>query len=332
MSVPATGDIRHDWSADEVRALFDAPFTELLFAAQQVHRRYFDPAQVELASLVSVKTGACPEDCAYCPQSVRFQTDVEPHALMPVASVREAARRAREAGVARLCLGAAWRGPKARDMPRLREMIAAVREQGLEVCLSAGLLSDGQARELADAGLDYYNHNLDTSPEYYPEIITTRRYDERLSTLAHVRDAGLRVCCGGIVGLGEGETDRAELLRTLANLPAHPESVPINQLIPVPGTPMAEAGPPDELAIVRTIAVARILMPRARVRLSAGRTQMSDAVQALCVLAGANSLFFGDVLLTAENPDETADRALLARLGLEVEAPQREPALAGGEG
>ena len=316
MSGPGHDTAAERWPAAEVASLFALPFTELLFRAQAVHRRHFDPTQVELATLVSVKTGACPEDCAYCPQSVRFHTEVEPHPLMPLEEVREAAQRARAAGAARLCLGAAWRGPKPRDVQPLIAMVQAVRAEGLQACLSAGLLSAEQAQALADAGLDYYNHNLDTSPGFYPQIITTRTYADRLRTLAHVRDAGIGVCCGGIVGMGETREDRVELLRTLANLPEPPESVPLNQLIPVPGTPLADVEPLDPLELVRTVAVARIAMPMSMVRLSAGRESMSEATQALCFLAGANSIFTGDKLLTAPNAGDDSDGALLAKLGM----------------
>jgi biotin synthase len=269
-----------------------------------------------MSTLLSIKTGACPEDCAYCPQSVRYDTGIEREALMDVNTVRAAARRARDAGATRFCMGAAYRSPKPKDLKLIVDMIQAVRALGLETCATLGMLSPEQAHELADAGLDYYNHNLDTSREFYPQIISTRSYEERLDTLTAVRAAGLKVCCGGIIGMGESLADRAELLRTLANLPEHPESVPINQLVPVPGTPLQGAAPVDPFDFVRTIAVARLLMPQAMVRLSAGRGAMSDELQALCFLAGANSIFYGDKLLTTGNPDVERDQRLFARLGL----------------
>jgi biotin synthase len=272
-----------------------------------------------MSTLLSIKTGACPEDCAYCPQSVRYDTGIEAQALMAVEEVRSAATRARAAGATRFCMGAAYRSPKARDLAVIAEMVRAVRELGLETCATLGMLEPAQAQQLKDAGLDYYNHNLDTSAQFYDQIISTRTYQDRLDTLSAVRSAGIKVCCGGIVGLGESGADRAELLRTLANLPEHPESVPINQLVKVPGTPLAGAGEVDPFDFVRTIALARILMPRAHVRLSAGREAMSDELQALCFLAGANSIFYGEKLLTTGNPDVARDRELFARLGLSAE-------------
>jgi biotin synthase len=308
--------IRNDWSLPEVQALFALPFMDLILRAQRVHRACHAANTVQMSTLLSIKTGTCPEDCAYCPQSVRYDTGVAPEALMEVAAVRTAAMRAREAGATRFCMGAAYRSPKARDLEVIAHMIREVRALGLESCATLGMLTPGQARELKAAGLDYYNHNLDTSPEFYGEIIRTHTYQDRLDTLDAVRAAGLKVCCGGIIGMGESVGDRAQLLRTLANLPEHPESVPINRLVRVPGTPLAAAPDVDPFDFVRTIAVARILMPRAQVRLSAGRETMSDELQALCFLAGANSIFYGEKLLTTGNPDTTRDRDLLARLGL----------------
>jgi len=307
---------RHDWSLEEVSALFALPFMDLILLAQTVHRRHHAANAVQMSTLLSIKTGACPEDCAYCPQSVHYATGVGREALLEVAAVREHAARARAAGATRFCMGAAYRSPRGRDLEVIVAMIRAVRELGLESCATLGMLSAGQAQQLKAAGLDYYNHNLDTSAEFYGEIIHTRTYQERLDTLAAVRAAGLKVCCGGIIGMGESLRDRAQLLRTLANLPEHPESVPINRLVKVPGTPLADAPEVDPFDFVRTIAVARVLMPRAHVRLSAGRESMSDELQALCFLAGANSIFYGEKLLTTGNPDVARDRALLQRLGL----------------
>ncbi|MBV8402838.1 MAG: biotin synthase BioB [Gammaproteobacteria bacterium] len=307
---------RHDWSLEEVSALFALPFMDLILLAQTVHRRHHAANAVQMSTLLSIKTGACPEDCAYCPQSVHYATGVGREALLEVAAVREHAARARAAGATRFCMGAAYRSPRGRDLEVIVAMIRAVRELGLESCATLGMLSAGQAQQLKAAGLDYYNHNLDTSAEFYGEIIHTRTYQERLDTLAAVRAAGLKVCCGGIIGMGESLRDRAQLLRTLANLPEHPESVPINRLVKVPGTPLADAPEVDPFDFVRTIAVARVLMPGAHVRLSAGRESMSDELQALCFLAGANSIFYGEKLLTTGNPDVARDRALLQRLGL----------------
>ena len=312
--------IRHDWSASEVRALFALPFMDLIVRAQATHRAHHEPNTVQMSTLLSIKTGACPEDCAYCPQSVRFDTGVEAEALLQVAAVRAAAERAKAAGATRFCMGAAYRSPKARELAIIAQMVAEVRALGLETCATLGMLEPQQAETLKQAGLDYYNHNLDTSAQFYGQIISTRTYQARLDTLAAVRAAGINVCCGGIVGLGESQGDRAELLRTLANLPEHPESVPINQLVKVPGTPLADAPDVDPFDFVRTIAVARLLMPRAHVRLSAGREAMSDELQALCFLAGANSIFYGEKLLTTGNPDVTRDRQLFARLGLRAES------------
>ena len=310
---------RHDWTLTEAEALFALPFPELLFRAQQVHRVWHDPAEVQMSTLLSIKTGACPEDCAYCPQSVRFETGVINEALLPLEIVIARARAARAAGATRFCMGAAWRSPKPKDLEKVEAMVRAVHELGLETCVTLGMVSGPQARALKNAGLDYYNHNLDTSEEYYAEIISTRTYQDRLDTLTAVREAGLNVCCGGIVGMGESARDRAQLLLTLAQLPEHPQSVPINQLVRVPGTPLADATPVDPFDFIRTIAVARIMMPGAQVRLSAGRETMSDELQALALLAGANSIFYGEKLLTTGNPDVERDRSLLARLGMRPE-------------
>jgi biotin synthase len=306
------------WSTEAVQALLDLPLPELLFRAQTVHREHFDPTRVQLSTLLSIKTGGCPEDCAYCPQSKRFDTGVEDSALMKLGDVLGAAKAAKAAGASRFCMGAAWRGPKQRDLEPVLEMVKEVKALGLETCATLGLLKDGQAEQLRDAGLDYYNHNLDTSPEFYGDIISTREYQDRLATLGRVREAGLNVCCGGIVGMGESVRDRAGLVAQLANLDPYPESVPINALVQVEGTPLAETAPPvDVLDFVRVIAAARITMPKAFVRLSAGRTQMSDEGQAMCFLAGANSIFYGDRLLTTGNPDADRDRTLLGRLGMQ---------------
>jgi len=316
MNASLAAVVRHDWTLPEVLALYTTPFADLVFHAQQVHRCHHEPNTVQMSTLLSIKTGACPEDCAYCPQSVRYDTGIEREALMDVAAVRAAATRARDAGATRFCMGAAYRSPKGKDLKVIVDMIRAVRSLGLETCATLGMLSAEQAAELAHAGLDFYNHNLDTSREFYPQIISTRSYQERLATLTAVRAAGLKVCCGGIIGMGESLTDRAQLLRTLANLPEHPESVPINQLVPVPGTPLEGSAGVDPFDFVRTIAVARLLMPQAQVRLSAGRGAMSDELQALCFLAGANSIFYGDKLLTTGNPDVERDQRLFARLGV----------------
>ena len=313
---------RADWTRDQIRALFELPFNDLLFAAQWVHRQVFDPNAVQVSTLLSIKTGACPEDCAYCPQSVRYSTDVETEALMSVASVRDAARKAKNAGATRFCLGAAYRGPKDRQVEQIGDMIREVRALGLETCATLGLLTEDQAESLADSGLDYYNHNLDTSESFYSNIITTRTFSDRLETLEHVRSAGIKVCCGGILGMGETRDDRVGLLHALATLPEQPESVPINQLVPVPGTPLENAPPVDGIEFARTIAVARVLMPLSHVRLSAGRESFSDELQALCFAAGANSIFYGEKLLTTGNPDTEADRELFDRLGLKPEQPR----------
>ncbi|MBS3963357.1 MAG: biotin synthase BioB [Methylomonas sp.] len=310
--------LRHDWSLNAVEALFDLPFNDLLFQAQTLHRDHFDANEIQISSLLSIKTGSCSEDCGYCPQSARHAADLVPEALMPVDAVIKAAERAKAEGASRFCMGAAWRSPKDKDIERVVDMVKGVKALGLETCVTLGMLTDKQTQALKDGGLDYYNHNLDTSEDYYSEIISTRSYQDRLDTLERVRDAGINVCCGGIVGMGESQTDRAKLLMQLANLPKHPESVPINLLVQVEGTPLHGTEALDPLVFVRTIAVARIMMPRSRVRLSAGRASMSDEMQALCFLAGANSLFYGDKLLTTDNPMTQRDKRLFDRLGMRM--------------
>jgi len=314
------GEVRTDWTLEEARALNALPFNDLLYHAQRVHRLAFDPNRVQVSTLLSVKTGACPEDCAYCPQSVRYETGVEREEVLDVEAVVAAAEAARAGGATRFCMGAAYRSPRPKQLAQVKELVRAVHAMGLETCATLGMLSPGQARELKDAGLDYYNHNLDTSEAFYGEIVTTRTYQDRLNTLESVRDAGLKVCCGGILGMGESELDRVQLLHTLATMARHPESVPINQLVQVKGTPLDGLPPLDPLDLVRTVATARLLMPRSYVRLSAGRADMSDAVQALCFLAGANSIFYGERLLTTPNPGKSRDDELFARLGLERES------------
>ena len=309
---------RHDWQAADIAALLASPFPDLLFRAQSVHRAHHDPCKVQISTLLSIKTGGCPEDCAYCPQSASYEAGVPASKLMDVGAVLAEARAAKDAGASRFCMGAAWRSPKDRDLDAVCAMVEGVRALGLESCVTLGMLTAPQAQRLAGAGLDYYNHNLDTSPEFYGEIITTRSYQDRLDTLGHVRDAGINVCCGGIVGMGETTTDRAGLIAALANLPKHPESVPINALVRVEGTPLGDAEPIDAIDFVRVIAAARITMPRAYVRLSAGREGMSDEAQALCFLAGANSIFYGPRLLTTPNPAADHDRVLLGRLGMQA--------------
>lgn len=304
------------WKREQINALFELPFNELLFQAQTVHRTHFKPNEVQVSTLLSIKTGACPEDCKYCPQSARYDTGLEKEQLMEVQQVLDQAERAKSTGATRFCMGAAWRDPKDRDMPKLQAMIQGVRELGLETCMTLGMLNGDKAKALAEAGLDYYNHNLDTSPEYYGDIITTRTYADRLNTIENVRSAGMKVCSGGIVGMGEQAADRVGLLQQLANMEQPPESVPINMLVKVPGTPMADLDDLDPFEFVRTIAVARILMPSSHVRLSAGREAMSDELQALCFFAGANSIFYGEKLLTTENPEAEADQLLFARLGI----------------
>ncbi|HET7202845.1 MAG TPA: biotin synthase BioB [Steroidobacteraceae bacterium] len=313
------GSVRTDWSLDEARAIFTAPFADLMFHAQRVHRDHFAPNRVQVSTLLSVKTGACPEDCKYCPQSVRYDTGLEREELLQLEQVVDAARAARDHGATRFCMGAAYRSPKPKQLEQIKRMVREVRALGLETCATVGMLTPGQARELKDAGLDYYNHNLDTSKDYYGEVITTRTYEDRLETLQAVRDAGINVCCGGILGMGESEQDRIALLHTLATLPQHPESVPINQLVQVPGTPLHGLAKLDPFDLVRAIATARLLMPRSYVRLSAGRTEMDDTTQALCFLAGANSIFYGDRLLTTANPGRSHDEQLFERLGIETE-------------
>jgi len=316
---PANGTapiVRHDWTRDEVRALFALPFPELMFEAARIHRQHFDPTEVQISTLLSIKTGGCPEDCAYCPQSAKYATGVKAEKLMALDAVLAEARAAKASGASRFCMGAAWRSPKDRDLDQVCAMVEGVRALGLETCATLGMLTPPQARRLKDSGLDYYNHNLDTSPEFYGEIITTRTYQDRLDTLEYVRAAGIHVCCGGIVGMGEGEDDRIGMIATLASLPVHPESVPINMLVQVEGTPLAGGATFDPLEFVRTIAVARICMPKSVVRLSAGREDMSEETQALCFLAGANSIFYGPKLLTTPNPGRDRDMRLLDKLGL----------------
>jgi biotin synthase len=308
--------LRHDWNRDEVIALFDLPFNDLLARAHAVHAAHHDPNAVQVSTLLSIKTGGCPEDCAYCPQAQRYQTGVEAQKLMSVDDVLERARAAKAAGASRFCMGAAWREPKDRDIPKVAAIVRAVKGLGLETCATLGMLKAEHAQSLKDAGLDYYNHNLDSAPEFYGEIIHTREYQDRLDTLDHVRESGLKTCCGGIVGMGESRSQRAGLLQTLACLPEHPQSVPINMLVQVEGTPLAGIEKLDPFEFVRTLAVARLLMPESMVRLSAGREQMSDELQALCFFAGANSIFYGEKLLTTGNPDTARDRELFARLDL----------------
>ncbi|WP_444902312.1 biotin synthase BioB [Microbulbifer sp. SSSA007] len=309
-------EIRHDWTRQQILDLFALPFSDLIFTAQQVHRVHFDANRVQVSTLCSIKTGACPEDCAYCPQSARYDTGLEREKLMKVEKVLEEARAAKAGGATRFCMGAAWRSPKKKDMPYVTQMVREVKALGMETCMTLGMLNDDQAQELADAGLDYYNHNLDTSPEYYGEIITTRTYQDRLETLGRVREVGMKVCAGGIVGMGEGDKDRAGLLMQLANLPEHPESVPINMLVKVAGTPLEQEKDLDPFEFIRCIAVARIMMPKSHVRLSAGREQMSDEMQAMAFLAGANSIFYGEKLLTTANPEANKDMQLFNRLGI----------------
>src|SRR5580658_5903756 len=323
--LPHAGGLRHNWTRDEVRALFDLPFPELMFRAQSLHRQNFDPAAVQISTLLSIKTGGCPEDCAYCPQSARYETGVRAEKLMSLEAALAEARAAKASGASRFCMGAAWREPKDRDLESVCAMVEGVKSLGLETCATLGMLTAGQARRLKDSGLDYYNHNLDTSPEFYGEIITTRSYQDRLETLDHVRAAGIHVCCGGIVGMGESREDRVGMIATLANLPVHPESVPINMLVRVAGTPLGEAASLDPIEFVRTIAVARITMPQSMVRLSAGREDMSEETQALCFIAGANSIFYGPKLLTTANPARSRDQALMDRLGLSPMPSEQSP-------
>jgi biotin synthase len=312
---------RNNWSNAEIAALFNLPLNDLLYAAHGIHRQNFPANTVQVSTLLSIKTGRCPEDCAYCPQSIRYDTGLSEHPMMPLADVKEAAARAHSQGATRFCMGAALRGPKDKDLEPIVEMIKAVKALGMETCVTLGMLREGQAETLAAAGLDYYNHNLDTSESHYPAIISTRTYSDRLETLARVRDAGVKVCCGGILGLGETRQDRVDFLHTLATLPSHPESVPLNRLVQVPGTPLQDAEDLDALEFVRSVAVARIVLPTSDVRLSAGRTGFSDEMQAMCYFAGANSIFYGDKLLTTDNPGTNEDEALFNRLGLKAEAP-----------
>jgi biotin synthase len=322
MAAPQDNTIRNNWTRDEVLGLFNQPFNDLLFDAQVMHRRHFNPNQVQLSTLLSIKTGACPEDCKYCPQSARYDTGLEKEKLLQIEQVIEAARAAKSSGSSRFCMGAAWRSPHDRDIPAVVAMIREVKALGLETCMTLGMLSVDQADNLADAGLDYYNHNLDTSKEFYGEVITTRTYQDRLNTLSNVRNSGMKVCAGGIVGMGEEQTDRAGLLIELANLPRHPESVPINMLVKVPGTPMADLDALDPFEFIRTIAVARLMMPQSYVRLSAGREDMNEQMQAMAFMAGANSIFYCEKLLTTPNPAANTDLQLFKRLGITPEAYQ----------
>ena len=308
--------LRHDWLADEAAELYVQPLNDLLFQAHTIHRQFFDANEIQLSALLNIKEGGCPEDCGYCPQSIRYHTEVEVQPTMPLAQVVSAAKAAKEQGASRFCMGGAWRSPKKKDFEQVLAMIKAVSAEGLETCATLGMLTDAQAQQLKQAGLDYYNHNLDTSPDFYKNIISTRTYHDRLTTLEHVRNAGLNVCCGGIVGMGEDAADRIGMLITLSNMPKHPESVPINMLVRIEGTPLSDAADLDPFDLVRTIAVARIMMPVSYVRLSAGRTSMDDSFQALCFFAGANSIFYGDKLLTTENPEHVKDMQLFRRLGL----------------
>ncbi|TCT22056.1 biotin synthase BioB [Thiobaca trueperi] len=325
---PTVPTLRHDWALDEIQSILDLPFNDLLFHAQTVHRAHFDPNRIQVSTLLSIKTGACPEDCGYCAQSARNEAKLEPERLLPLDEVLAAARAAKAQGATRFCMGAAWRHPTDRNLEQVVAMVEGIRAMGLQTCVTLGMLTAAQARRLKDAGLDYYNHNLDTSPEFYGQVITTRTYQDRLDTLEHIRAVGLKTCSGGILGMGESRRDRASMLRQLANLPAHPESVPINLLVQVEGTPLFGAEALDPFEFVRVVATARILMPVSHVRLSAGRSEMSDELQALCFFAGANSIFYGERLLTAPNAESDRDRALFVRLGLEfeeVEAERQEP-------
>jgi biotin synthase len=317
---PDVGAAGETWTREEAQALYDAPFNDLLFRAQQVHRAQFDPNRVQMSRLLSIKTGGCPEDCGYCSQSAHHDTGLKASKLMEVERVLSEAKKARDAGATRYCMGAAWRGPKGRDMAAVTAMVRGVRDLGMETCMTLGMLTPEDAAQLKEAGLDYYNHNIDTSERYYDQIVSTRRFADRLETLANVRDAGIKVCSGGIVGMGEEATDRVDMLVALANLAEPPESVPINMLIPIDGTPLGDSPKIDPIDFVRTIALARIMMPASHVRLSAGRSDMTDEMQALCFFAGANSIFVGDTLLTAENPGDDADSILFGRLGLKPEA------------
>ncbi|TFW11608.1 biotin synthase BioB [Massilia arenosa] len=323
---PITAPANATWPVQEVLALFELPFNDLLLRAAEVHRASFPEGDVELATLLSIKTGGCEEDCSYCPQAARYDTGVEAKKILDLDTVLDAAREAKEHGATRFCMGAAWRSPKERDMEKVEAMVREVKALGLETCATLGMLEEGQAEALKKAGLDYYNHNIDTAPEFYGDVISTREYQDRLDTLGRVRSAGLKVCCGGIVGMGEERTHRAGLIAQLANMNPYPESVPINHLVQVEGTPLHGLPPLDPFEFVRTIAVARITMPQARVRLSAGRRELGEAIQAMCFLAGANSIFYGDKLLTTGNPEADSDRALLAKLGLKTRATTLEAA------
>ncbi|MDY0272391.1 MAG: biotin synthase BioB [Advenella sp.] len=318
LTQPGTSHQNTIWNVTSIVDLFELPFMDLLFQAQQIHRAHHNPNEIQLSSLLSIKTGGCAEDCAYCPQSARYNTEVKAEKLMPLEEVVNAAKTARNNGAQRFCMGAAWRNPKPHQLDEITKMISAVKDLGMETCVTLGMLQEGQAEQLRDAGLDYYNHNLDTSPEFYGEIITTRTYEDRLETLERVRNAGLNVCCGGIVGLGESRRERAGLIAQLANLNPYPESVPVNNLVKIKGTPLFDNEDLDPFEFIRTIAVARITMPKAYVRLSAGREQMNDGIQALCFLAGANSIFYGEKLLTSDNPLAQADQRLLERLNLKA--------------
>jgi len=309
--------IRNDWTKEEVLSLLTLPFNDLVFKAQQTHREHFDPNRVQLSTLMNIKTGGCPEDCAYCPQSAHYETGVTAEKLLNLNDVLAQAKAAKDKGATRFCMGAAWRQPKQRDLEKVMAMVEAVKKTGMETCVTLGMLNEGQAKDLKSAGLDYYNHNLDCSPEYYSKIISTRDYKERLDTLDCVRDAGINVCCGGIIGMGEDQNDRAGLLLTLANMPVQPESVPINMLVQVEGTPLTGVDRPDPIDFVRIIAAARIMMPASFVRLSAGRNEMTDEMQALCFLAGANAIFYGEKLLTTDNPQLIQDKLLFDRLGIQ---------------
>ncbi len=331
-AVSAHNLLRHDWTREEAEALYNAPFNDLLFQAHSVHRQFFDPNQVQKSRLLNIKTGGCPEDCAYCSQSSHYNTGLGASKLMDIDKVVEEAKAAKAVGATRYCMGAAWRSPKGRDMDALCEMVGRVKDLGLETCMTLGMLSDDDVTSLKDAGLDYYNHNIDTSERYYEKIITTRSFAERIETLEKVRAAGMKVCCGGIVGMGEENIDRIDMLLTLTNLPAHPESVPINMLVPIPGTPLGHVPKLDPIEFVRTIATARILMPQSFVRLSAGRGDMSEEMQALCFFAGANSVFVGDKLLTTENTEGDDDEALFAKLGLQDLPLPQSAALSGEAG
>ena len=326
-SLSQSAEVRHDWAVSEIQSLYDMPLNDLLFRAQAVHRQHFEPNKVQTSTLMSIKTGACPEDCAYCPQSGHYNTGLSKEQLVAIDEVIKSAKNAKRTGATRFCMGAAWRSPRGKDFPVVLEMIREVKNLGMETCVTLGMLNDEQAGQLKEAGLDYYNHNLDTSAEYYDQIITTRTFQDRLDTLSHVRGAGINVCAGGILGMGETLVDRLGLIKELANLPEHPQSVPINQLIAVKGTPLEDAKQLDPFEFIRMIAVARIVMPKSYVRLSAGREDMSDEMQAMCFFAGANSIFYGEKLLTTENPDMNHDLQLFARLGIEPEGgtPETNP-------